>query len=107
MNHVIQHPLAQPGGVPTAHFKLELLNSVYEPFGFKVLEGYSFLAAQHTTTKVGIFVVDGDFGHEQFKIAIADGKSAGIDTRRMYVYARSASYTSRMICFCKLEDVGL
>ncbi len=94
-------------GVPSEQLKSKVLNTVYEVQGFKKMDGFDFLAAVHRTTKVGIFVVDGNFSRDHFKRAIAEARAAGLRTQRIYVYGQTATYSGNGICFCKFDEIGL
>lgn len=87
--------------------KAAVLNTVYEMDHVQALGGFSLLAAKHLKTNVGIIVVNGNFGRAHFKLAIEEGKKAGLNTRRMYVYAETATYSGKSICFTKLFDIGV
>ena len=93
--------------VPSGELKSAVLNAVYHLDGIKVLSGFQFLAAQHLKTKVGIFVVAGNFGRDHFKMAYSEAKAAGLNTGRMYVYGQTATYSGNAICFSKFEEIGI
>lgn len=71
------------------------------------LTGFTYLAARHDTTQVGIFVLSGGFNRAVFKKAVEEAKAAGLKTSRMYVYADFCTYSGPGIQFVKLDDLGL
>lgn len=87
--------------------KAAVVDTVYEKDHVQALDGFSLLAAKHLKTNVGIIVVNGNFGRAHFKLAIEEGNKAGLNTRRMYVYAETATYSGNSICFTKLFDIGV
>jgi hypothetical protein len=94
-------------GVPSEQLKQAVLDTVYDVKYLRVLTGYKLLAAVHGTTNVGIYVVDGNFGREHYKLAIEEAKAAGINASRVYAYAQTATYSGQSICFSKFEEIGL
>lgn len=94
-------------GVPSEDLKAEVLNTVYELAGLKLLTGYQFLAAEHRKTNVGVFVVNGTFSRAHFQKAVAEAKHAGLRHSRLYVYGHTSTYTGAGICFCKFEEIGV
>lgn len=94
-------------GTPSNELKAAVLDRVYHLDGIKVLGGFQFLAAKHMKTNVGIFVVAGNFGRDHFKKAIAESKAAGLNSSRVYVYGRTATYSGNAICFSKFDEIGI
>ena len=92
---------------PNESLKTTLLKHCYTEKGVTPLSGYRYLAAKHNSTNVGIFVMTGIFGRDEFKAAVAEAKAAGLRTPRMYVYADLCTYTGPAIQFAKLDDLGL
>lgn len=87
--------------------KNTVLNTVYEMDSVQALAGFKVLAAKHLKTNVGVIVVNGNFGRAHYKLAVEEGVKAGLNTRRMYVYANTATYSGNSICFTKLFDIGV
>lgn len=96
-----------PTGVPSEQLKATVLQTVYSQDGVKPLQGYRFLAASHRKTGAAIVVVAGNFGRDHFQLALAEAKAAGLTDKRMYVYGQTATYSGRMICFSKFEEIGI
>jgi len=71
------------------------------------VDGESLLVAKDPKTNRGFFVFDGTFGRQQFKAAVQQAQAHQIDTSRMYIYARLATYSGTSIDFMKFEDLGL
>ena len=94
-------------GIPSDHLKAIVLNKVYEMDCLQVLSGFKLLTAKHLKTNTGIFVVDGNYGREHFKLAIEEAKQAGLNIRRQYVYAETGTYSGNGICLSKLHDIGI
>lgn len=65
------------------------------------------LLAGYYGYNVGIFVVDGNFGREHYKQAIAEATEAGLNTYSIHVFADTCTYSGRTISFMKLYDLGL
>lgn len=84
-----------------------MLDRVYEMDRIKPLQGFQFLAAAHSRTQAGIFVVEGDFDRARFEKAKAEAKAAGLKQSRMFVYGRTATHAGKGICFCNLDDIGI
>lgn len=93
--------------IPSDDLKAKVLDTVYEKEGIQPVHGYSYLAAIHRRTRVGIVVVDGAFNREVFRQANQEAQSAGASTSRMYVYGRTCLYSGRCISFSKFEEIGL
>lgn len=104
---VVAPQKAEPSDAALEELKDRVLNTVYHKARFKRLKGHSLLAARHTALNVGIFVVNGHFGPDQFKRAIAEAKAVGLRTPRMYVYAESTTYSRADISFCKFDEIGI
>lgn len=91
----------------------ELKNLVleqYAPKSIERIETSGMLAAKTVSTKKiasrPIFIMRGNFGREQFKQAVAEAKTAGIENfDKMYVYADLAPYSGKMIDFTRLDEV--
>lgn len=92
-------------GIPPPSLKASVLATVYEIDCLQVLEEYQLLAAKHLKTNVGIFVVNGNFGRDHFLTAISEAKKAGLNTRRLYVYAETATYSGNAICVTQFADI--
>ena len=92
-------------GIPSPDLKAIVLKTVYEMDCLRVFEGFQLLAAKHLRTNVGIFVVNGNFGREHFKAAVSEAKRAGLNTRRLYVYAETATYSGNAICITQFGDL--
>lgn len=95
------HPIA------SAELKAHVLNHVYTEDGVTPLPGFTYLAARHNRTNVGIFILNGVFTRDVFKAAIKEAKVAALRTPRMYVYAELSTYSGPGIQFTKLDDIGI
>lgn len=82
-----------------------VLASFYQPNSIVAIDGYQLLCARYLPTNVGVFVVAGDFGRTQFKLALQEARAAGLDDTRIYAYGRTGSYSGRSICFTKLDEL--
>ncbi len=87
--------------------KTTVLKHCYAEGSYTPLPGYSYLAARHNTTNVGIFVLAGIFTRDVFKTAVVEAKAAGLKSTRMYVYADLCTYSGPAIQFVKLDELGL
>lgn len=110
-DHEVMQDMGPPRGRPMSAIasqalKDRVLDVVYHQGGIDPIKG-ELLAASHKRTKVGIFIVFGDFDQARFKQGIAEAKAAGLRTDRMYVYGQTATYSGQGICFSKFEEIGV
>lgn len=94
-------------GQASPALRAEVLKTVYEEGYLEKFTGRRFLVACHVRLRSGIFIVDGNFGREQYKVAMQEAKDAGLNTSNLYVYGRTATYSGRGICFAKFDEIGI
>ena len=87
--------------------RAQVLNVVYEETCIQRIDGYQLLVAKHLTTGVGIYVIDGNFGREHFKLACEEAKAAGLKANRFYAYGVTSTYAGQSICFSKFDEIGI
>lgn len=85
----------------------QVLNIVYDEKCIQKLDGYQLLVAKLPRTNAGIYIIDGEFGIDEFQIARAEAKSANLASNHFYVYGKKASYKGSVICFCKFDEIGI
>lgn len=92
---------------PEVDWKQIILTQVHDTRYLKVLSGHQYLVAVHPKTGAGIYVVDGNFGRDEFKAAMQEAQAAGLSSQRMTVYGRTATYAGTKILFTKFDELGL
>lgn len=68
------------------------------------IEGYIFLSARNKKNNRGIFIIDGKFDRDAFKKVMGEATAAGLDTKKLYIVAESAPYSSTAIDLQKFAD---
>lgn len=68
-------------------------------------EGAGYVIGVFPTNNRPVLVVDGDFGRNEFKAAIAEISQAQLASERFTVVARTATYSGQAIDFIKIEDL--
>lgn len=95
------------GKAADADLRERVLDLVYTRAGIETIEGCKYVVARHRSTNVAIVVVDGNFSRSIFLEAMEEVRAKQLRMGRMYVYAQTATYSGRGICFCKFEEIGI
>lgn len=83
-----------------------LLNTVYDRSHLKAQSGYKLLAASNKLSQ-GIFIVEGNFARDGYKLALQEASAAGLSTKRVIVYGVTSTYSGQGIFFTKFEELGV
>lgn len=87
--------------------RAQVLSIVYEEACIQKLDGYQLLAAKLLKNDAGIFIIDGEFGLDEFQVVLAEAKAAGLKLNHLYVYGRKAAYAGPVICFSRFDEIGI
>lgn len=92
--------------LPTFSLKTAVMATGYMGNGFETTPANAgFLAAIQKKMKRGVFVVDGNLDRPTYKAIHTEASAAGLDTKLVYVFAETATYTGHGIEFIKLDDL--
>ncbi|MEX3630267.1 MAG: hypothetical protein VB138_13255 [Burkholderia sp.] len=90
---------------PSMAFKEQVIKVAYAGKGIEPMVSEGFLAAKVAKTGRGIFVVPATLNRAVFLDILAEARSAGLQTDRVYVFAERATYTGHGIEIMKFDDL--
>lgn len=105
----MQQPTTTPNlpGVPRPDLVTRLMDRVYDTRYLSLIPGKQFLVAKYKSTGHGIFIVNGNFGRDAYKVCVQEAKDAGLSTRQLTVFGVTATYSGRSIDFRKFDEIGV
>lgn len=98
----VRYSISGDDRAPSAELRASVLTQwgkIAEP-----VEGFTFLAARNKKNNRGIFIIDGKFDRDSFKKVVGEATAAGLDTKKFYIVADTAPYTSAAIDLQKFAD---
>jgi hypothetical protein len=90
---------------PSLAFKEQVIKVAYAGKGIEPMMSEGFLAAKVAKTDRGIFVVPATLNRAVYLDILAEARSAGLQTDRVYVFAERATYSGHGIEIMKFDDL--